>query len=334
MYISLLLIVGVCFCAPTVFSSALPPPELRVKYAGQALAALERLLQFFEQDAQDLNVDGVYGLRLAQGQLNALHEIFTSPSRNDARLTDSKHYVRSLSDQIDRIANRSLTAIASQSTFYLHRFALVTSRPFQIDYEPRTVQAHLIDKGVRNGSFDEDVSDACFAELLGSTDRPDATQCSVTQPCWEMMTAPGGTDYRLTHQLLWFLVAKSIGCLDHRTVSDRANKKLRYLEDRFCSNIYQDATANIDNSDNQDLLLEEMLLCAIVGFEEFLRVDWLQTILSWQSSEYGCFSSAVDSPTKSKRHLLVEQEMSHDCLSHKSGLASGVLAAYARAYLQ
>ncbi len=147
------------------------------------------------------------------------------------------------------------------------------------------------------------------------------------------MTSPMSTDYRLTHQLLWFLVAKSIGCIDR----DLANKKLNYLEDYFCANIYEDAKFNLLNNINQDLFLEQSLLCSIVGYEDFLRFDWFHTILTWQHPDYGCFSDVSETirfHRPSKRHLLFEQEMNNGCLSHKSGLAAGLLATYSRVFLQ
>jgi hypothetical protein len=313
---------------PIVYNSS----ELHLKYAGQALNALERLLNFFESDVNNLNLDGLYGLRIAQGQLNILHKILNSTSH----ITDKNNYIHSLSIQIERIANKSLIQLAEKSSFYLHRFALITNKPFLIEYESRKINKKYLETGDRRSDFDENESDNCFAELLGSTDRPNATKCFITQSCWLLMTSPMATDYRLTHQLLWFLVAKNIGCIDNRTISNLANKHLKYLEDRYCSNIYHDAQINLENNNNQDLFLEQLLLCSIIGYEEFLRIDWLNTILTWQHSTYGCFGSDSDSNesnVKIKRHLLFEQEMNNGCLSHKSGLASGVLAIYVRGFL-
>jgi hypothetical protein len=320
---------------PIVHSSTLPSPELHIKYGGQALNALARLLNFFESDTNDLNLDGLYGLRIAQGQLNALHEILTALSTSKDHLIDKTNYIQSLSIQIDRIANKSLTEIARKASSYLQRFVLVASQPFNINYEVRKFNEHFIENGLKNSDFDEEESDACFAELLGSSTSLNSTKCFITDACWKMMTSSMSKDYRLTHQLLWFLIAKSIDCIDHRPVSDLANKNLQYLEEKFCSNIYKDAEVNIENDNNQDLFLEQLLLCSIIGYEEFLRFDWFNRILTWQHSEYGCFTDASEVfQLKSKRHLLIEQAMNNGCLSHKSGLAAGLLATYSRAFLQ
>lgn len=136
----------------------------------------------------------------------------------------------------------------------------------------------------------------------------------------------------MTHQLLWFLIAKNIGCIEH----DIANGKLSMLEDHFCANIYEDARVNLKEHINQDLFLEQLLLCSIVGYEDFLRLDWFHTVLSWQHSEHGCFSDESETVRfhqHHKRHLLIEQEMKNGCLSHKSGLAAGLLATYSRVFL-
>lgn len=143
------------------------------------------------------------------------------------------------------------------------------------------------------------------------------------------MTSSNTKDYRLTHQLLWFLVGKTIGCIE----KDLANRHLHSLEDYFCANIYHDAQYNLVNSINQDLFLEQLLLCSIIGYEDFIRLDWFRTILSWQHPQYACFSDQSET-IRFHRHLLFEQEMNHGCLSHKSGLAAGLLATYTRIFLQ
>lgn len=139
-------------------------PELHLKYGGHALNALRRLLNFFESDAKNLNLDGLYGLRIAQGQLSALKfAIYQEKSF----MTDKNKVIHSLSTQIERIANESLNNIEREESSYLHRFALIAYRPFQVEYQSRKISKDLIDSGERSSDFDELESDKCFAELLG-----------------------------------------------------------------------------------------------------------------------------------------------------------------------
>jgi len=173
--------------------------------------------------------------------------------------------------------------------------------------------------------------------ILGSSDRVKSKKCFISESCWQLMTAPMNKDYCLTHQLLWFLMAKNIGCLDKESISNVANKNLNKFEDRFCTNMYKDAELNLLNNMNQYLFIEQLLLCSIIGYEDFLRFDWFNTVLTWQHPDYACFSDASETirfHQKTKRHLLFEQEMNNGCLSQKSGLAAGLLATYSRAFLQ
>ena len=163
-FIGLLLVVS---STPLTFDPVIPSPAVSTKYAGQALNALQRLLNFFESDAQNLNLDGLYGLRIAQGQLSALDQILTSSTKERLRVSDRRHIIQSFTDQIERIANVSLTVIAREQQVYFRHFALVASHPFVVDYQPRRIQRDLIKKGPRNSHFDEDHSDQCFAQLLG-----------------------------------------------------------------------------------------------------------------------------------------------------------------------
>ena len=164
----IIFIIILIICNP-IQTSNLPSSELNLKYGGHALNALQHLLNFFETDANNVNLDGLYGLRIAQGQLNALHQSLISSENKQIRVTDKNNIIDSLSIQIERIANVSLNDIAREASSYLHRFSLVASRPFVIEYKSKKLHKHFIDDNPRNSYFDEEESDQCFAELLGKS---------------------------------------------------------------------------------------------------------------------------------------------------------------------
>ncbi|CAF2803049.1 unnamed protein product [Rotaria sp. Silwood2] len=316
-----------------VYSSDFSSSQFDIKNGGYALHALQRLLNFFESDANNLNLDGLYGLRIAQGQLSVLQQNLRSRINKKIYLTDRNNIINSLLTQMERIANVSLQRIAQEASSYLHRFYLLVHHPFVIDYQSRKINKNLIEQDERNSNFDETESNQCFAELLGSSDGSNSIKCFVSERCWNMMTSPKEEDYRITHQLLWFLIAKNIGCIHQ----EAANKKFNDLEDYFCANIYDDAKTNLHNNFNQDLFIEQVLLCSMIGYEDFLRLDWFNTILTWQHPVFGCFSGASETIRFHRiiqRRLLVEQQMNNGCLSHKSGLAAGLLGIYSRIFLQ
>ncbi len=156
-------------CVPIqiISSSNFSSSELHLKYGSHALNALKRLLNFFESDANNLNLDGLYGLRIAQGQLNHLDQVLTSSINKQFYLTDKNHIIHSLSNQIERIANVSLNEIEREASAYLHRFSLIAYHPFIIEYQSRKLNKDLIENGKRISNFNEKESDKCFGELLG-----------------------------------------------------------------------------------------------------------------------------------------------------------------------
>ena len=57
--------------------------------------------------------------------------------------------------------------------------------------------------------LDEDQSDVCMSELMGSQDtHPKA--CDISVNCTNIMTTPGLLGYGLTHQLLWTMLAEKV----------------------------------------------------------------------------------------------------------------------------
>ncbi|CAF4255230.1 unnamed protein product [Rotaria socialis] len=154
----------------------------------------------------------------------------------------------SLSKKIERIANISLNQIAYEQSTYLHWFALIVYHPFVLEYQSRRINKYLIEHDTQDSNFDEDKSNKCFAELLSSSDRLNSRKCFI----------------------------------------DTANENFNYFQDYFCANIYQDAKINLLNNINQDLFIEQLLPCSIVGYEDFIRLDWFRTILGWQHPDYAC----------------------------------------------
>lgn len=70
-----------------------------------------------------------------------------------------------------------------------------------------------------------------------------------------------------------------------------------------------------------------VFLCSFCGFPEFLQEKWIQNILSWQSTEYGCYQfilDMIDDPGKIKRNAI---QLENECSDHMSGLALALMGA-------
>lgn len=87
--------------------------------------------------------------------------------------------------------------------------------------------------------------------------------------------------------------------------------------EKICENIYRETAFLIRrtsaNPEFKDILMEQIFLCAVSGFGDFINNTWIKEILSWQTAS-GCFTY---------------DEIS--CSSHMNGLGAASLALFGRA---
>ncbi|MEE6498457.1 hypothetical protein FKM82_003108 [Ascaphus truei] len=182
--------------------------------------------------------------------------------------------------------------------------------------------------------FSEFFSDKCIILLLG-TRNDQGESCVVSSPCRRKMTKSGYTDYLLSHQLLYFIVGKMKGCTRNLFTQDAP-----YYTNMFCANMMK---KNVEIEYNgfpklqQDLFMENIMLCGLSGFLDFYKLRWMNEIISWQDSTSGCFDIAENFTTSSviekekqspKRVKRREKKVSERCLCHKTSVAVGALGGF------
>ena len=59
------------------------------------------------------------------------------------------------------------------------------------------------------GRLDEEQSDRCMSELIGSH-KSGGKPCDISSQCISIMTSPGLLGYGITHQVLWTLLAEKV----------------------------------------------------------------------------------------------------------------------------
>lgn len=57
--------------------------------------------------------------------------------------------------------------------------------------------------------LDEEQSDVCMAELIGSH-KAHGKSCDISSKCTKTMTTPGLVGYGITHQVLWTMLAEMV----------------------------------------------------------------------------------------------------------------------------
>lgn len=185
------------------------------------------------------------------------------------------------------------------------------------------------------GRPNESQSDYCIG-LLASPER-----CGTSPTCWDIMANKDEEvhGYCLTHRLLYLQVARQLGCGNHVEFSG-IEKSIR----NFCSDILVEMYHIIDlgvPAGFRDLFIEQVSLCGIEGFAEFLNPLYLDWVLSLQAPT-GCFAEVANEgwldgskkPISHSRRKREDGALEDGCEMHISGLAAAFLALNIRSIVE
>ncbi|XP_046576820.1 UPF0764 protein C16orf89 homolog isoform X2 [Haliotis rubra] len=308
----------------------------------RVIDAVDRAIKFFSSDYSSINVDGLFGLRIGQGQIIEALEECESRSCSP----ELKDLLRRFRSELEVTCQKAMPYIEQESPDYFARFRETISKPYILKYRPFRFHGMEDVEIGHNKEYDEEEGDRCYARLLGTFQENDRTipRCNVTQPCLDLVTKGDTKRYTITHQLLYFIVVEHTGCdekLSEQSSSLSASG-IREIEDRFCQKIYKEASILAKegsvNIGSQDLFLEQSVLCGSLGYENFFKPGYIDMVLKMQAPE-GCFTMGFETDSeilatlerlRTSRKLQREQAMKDGCLSHKSGLGFGTLALYLR----
>ncbi|XP_066293361.1 UPF0764 protein C16orf89 homolog [Branchiostoma lanceolatum] len=298
--------------------------------------ALEWTVDFFRRSYRDINLDGLYGLRIAEGQLGLMLEAVEDGSVHHT-VRHVIHRLARIKVRITRISHHALHMLRSRDMEYFRKFEAVVKEPFLL----RTPWKYLRTDGVEQREetmtetwFPGNLSDHCLAEVTGglNSEQHRDRKCTVSERCWRFITASHTSGYTLSHQILWTILGEHVGCMENIDKYARRRGVLegtQELRHRHCSSALHHMEALMHRGavqTDQDMFLETSVLCGMLGYRDFLRADWLKTVLAWQLPS-GCFGIRH---TPTRRRLLGEKLLQHDCLSHKSGLGAAMMGMYAR----
>lgn len=382
--------------------SVLPYDQKSDDLTEDVISSLSRVLDFYDRDYKSINLDGIFGLRVAQG---ALLSIINNVQDGQLSVEDNVlNQVKELYNNASLTAKSALPFLQRSSPQYFRKFRKQVSDPW-LNFKPFTnkklVKQQYKPQSRRNViNFDEGTSDQCMTELTGTAPGSDGSQpCHISDKCWGLISAEGTEGYTLTHQALFFQLGELQGCtpvLLKRLEQSNIKGGLEGIYSRICSEIYPQMTAieqkrTLDRSSyHKDLFMEQAMVCGSMGYRDFLSAARLRKILSWQRGD-GCFgairsvhqdedeteqfsesdnndprerhsefignsdmngnSEKLRSPfgnfkksleyeyshvlrkplsMRTMRSLLVEKKLKDGCMSHVTGVATGLLGVYLR----
>ncbi|XP_074052431.1 UPF0764 protein C16orf89 homolog [Macrotis lagotis] len=298
--------------------------ESKAAMARMILPALEKATSFMEKRYRELNLDGVLGFWVLEVQLKGVLEKW-----------GQEPVLKPLSLRVDNIGKKLLPLI-TRATVYLKLSDSKYLKEFQETLQPEfwnlphswslTNTSMIYSKFDNSDYFSEELSDSCMTLLLG-TKEEGLQPCTVTDLCRELMTKTGSMGYALSHQLLYFLLAKMKGC------SDGLFLQAKYYMDILCANMM---ALNLKTEEigfpflNQDIFMENIMFCGLSGYSDFYKPSWLQAILAWQRPKEGCFGTPYgeDQTQLLRRVKRREKGFADGCSSHKTAVAVAALGGF------
>ncbi|XP_018930740.1 UPF0764 protein C16orf89 homolog isoform X2 [Cyprinus carpio] len=303
------------------------------------LMSLSKGITYFDMQGRNINLDGVVGYLILQAQLQEAtrtwpHSDFLSLSQRAAAVSMLKRLNKSLSTAVSDLQE-------TDPKYFKEFEPILDSSFWSLPAEWSSTDPSLVYTSVRSMEcYDEQLSDKCMTLLLG-TWKDNGTPCIVTKSCRDTMTQFGCPHYSLSHQLLYFTIGTMKGCsrmLKGDLRLSRVNITVEHYKRIFCSNMMksnQDIFKNTITGQMQDIFIENM------GFSDFYKLDWLQSILTWQDQEAGCFGKEedisqifeefLDAPHKRVKRR--EKTLTDGCSSHMTGVAVSALGGFLNHYL-
>ncbi|XP_026727858.1 UPF0764 protein C16orf89 homolog, partial [Trichoplusia ni] len=185
--------------------------------------------------------------------------------------------------------------------------------------------------------------DACIA-LLGEHPIAEGSHkveitCKTPKKCKDGISNGSDFGYGLTHRVLYLLLSRfARGC------SVFSLKEDKFKLDKYCMRAFNEAQFIAGQGYKKpDLMMEQIVICTLIGHAQFLQVDWIKHFLTYQTSS-GCFTD--DSSLLGVNELPMVEVPGDDwtlsnnvimngaCNGHTTAVASAMLASVLRYILE
>ncbi|XP_015127886.1 UPF0764 protein C16orf89 homolog [Diachasma alloeum] len=293
---------------------------------GKLLHGLHKDVEFMHTRRNQLNVDSAFGLALAEANLGMIltSENWKYLNDEDFNLVfeirelaaESRKYVQeNLRTEKDRIFSKVLTNVDLwiRPISWKHVSSLPMTSP-----NPNLSDLTINDV-IHAGAPKENESDYCLLLLINQS--LSGKSCQLSNECIEMMMKEDGSrGYAMTHRLLIIQVANALTCDQHPSMDSKP------LIEEFCRNIYQDLL-DLEASGfpgvGVDLAIEQIFLCGMEGYSEFVTSHYKNLLLGLPNF-LGCYSArGYPRYYRTKRS---SNPMDYGCDNHTSGVAAAALS--------
>ena len=165
------------------------------------LRRFEKLLSYLESNHEQVNLDGLFGIRMAQSKSSASLTVarswanIRSPSFQAAigRSSGSKT-LKALQKRVESLAELVVKSAKESTPEYFEMFKNLIDQPF-LSSRVHLVKPQVDESLMRafgsygNSEFDEPFSDRCYSMLLGKS----RTECAFSKDCFRFFSEPNAS---------------------------------------------------------------------------------------------------------------------------------------------
>ncbi|CAG9535824.1 unnamed protein product [Cercopithifilaria johnstoni] len=314
------------------------------------LNALYGLEEYYNGYYKDLDVDGLFGLRIIEGHLRSIQENIDDHNI-DSEITNE---IRNLSLMAGVIANKALPFVANRDREYFNQYQFLLYHPYKMNFTPQRTDERFRwkEKQLKTSKSDRTSPspallsrkqrNRCFTELLlaNSNLMSETHDCHLSNDCIKRMVDQRGfTGYQLTQQILYIAIALQTSCsftLSNFIVLTK-NRTITSVVTEYCTNMIDELSILLRNPkltarlnyDERDLLMERIFICGQFGFVELSSLNFFASILSWQNPTSGCFMND-EAGMINDMNTSYGTDSLNLCSTHSATVAAGALAVFLR----
>lgn len=190
--------------------------EVTIEQFRLLINRFDQVLGYLEEHDKNVNLDGLYGIRIAQGTLQSTFNEFQNKvtlGNTNSVYIKIMEMVKNFLKRIDELSENVLKTVKTDAYAYYKQFSPLIDGPFVIKPVVTANELKLLHEGTENESFlntalDEDSSDKCYSKLLGTS--KENKECTTSDECLKYYTEMNTSRYYLTHQFLFFFISKKV----------------------------------------------------------------------------------------------------------------------------
>ncbi|XP_077300503.1 UPF0764 protein C16orf89 homolog [Arctopsyche grandis] len=286
------------------------------------LDSIQSALRYMKSNIEDVNLDAYFGVLLAKVHLENI-------DMKDMELEDTVNLAKQvLITRKNKVNLKNSSYLQNIEKYIMNekkwKSIISKRKALKCNIKKEISYLNLDRIRLRKSllSFDtapnEMESDICLSEIIVTNKVHGKNKyCPSSKMCYDVMIIGQSKGYSKTHRLLYFIIGQIEGCF--KCGGTKTNLAINNL----CCGIMAEASAIEESGfalEFKDLFMEQLTLCAVIGYMEVLKPQWIASINDWQRLE-GCWGHYYNRIRRSSTSLGPA-----NCSSHSTGLGISTLA--------